>query len=134
MMATILFRCPTCHVYCIRRIARAEDAFALANRLPVLTTCWTCGSEALAAPMDNNVPAGGIVDSLSNHSQRIADACGRRADATPSIHAGDLFRRMQGYWRRLGYQIDNDRLVALVGAKVTCGTASPAPRLTAGNF
>jgi hypothetical protein len=100
----------------------------------VLTACWACQCEALAAPNDCNIPTDGIVDSLCNHSQRIADACGRRADAAPSIHAGDLFRRMQSYWRRLGYQIDNTRLIALVGAKVTCGTTSPTPRLTAGNF
>lgn len=134
MMATILFRCPSCQVYCIRRIERAEEVFALASRLPVLTTCWACRSQALAAPRDSNIPAGGIVDSLCNHSQRIADACERRADAAPSIHACDLFRRMQSYWRRLGYQIDNNRLIAMVGAKVTCGPTSPTPRLTAGNF
>jgi hypothetical protein len=129
-MTTILFRCPACDTHCIRRLGQSHQVLAFANQLPVLTSCWICRSETLVAPDDGKVPATGIFDSIANHSLRIAEACGRRADAAADADAQSLLREFQSYWRRVGYRMDRDHVIALVSGKAARYPASPARRLT----
>lgn len=130
-MVTILFRCPKCEIHCIRRIICREEAFAIANLLPVLASCWNCQTESLVVLKDRALPPEGVWDNLLGHCLRIADACDRRASEAESFYIRDIYRRMQQHWLHIGSRTDKDQVAALIGASITRRAAAVPPRLIA---
>jgi hypothetical protein len=117
-MVTLAFCCPNCEVHCIRRVARIDDMFCVANSIPLLVSCWNCRTESLVVPKTVVAYKRGSWDSLVGHCERIAMECTRRASAASSSYAHDFFRNTAQYWLHVAQQRDTDQASAVVGAIV----------------
>ena len=124
-MTTLVFQCPRCRVYSLKRVMHADFEFGFANLLPVPLQCWNCGIDCLVVQRDRVLSPSGSWDTLAGHCARIASSCRERSANTQSSVQKMSFNNLEHTWLKLGQMADADHMAVLLGATARQRPSAP---------